>query len=141
MVGAICKALAPGTPGVDLLGIVDDLDAAYAGANIVINPLLAGTGLKTKTVEALGHAKALVTTACGAEGIEEEAGRAFLMADEPYAMAAHVCGLIADPEAAAALGARAFDFARTWNKAQLEVLARIGEQSEPANQPAAFGPV
>ena len=123
--GSICKVIPPGAPGVELLGVVANLDEAYAGAAIVINPLLAGTGLKTKTVEALGHAKPLVTTACGAEGIEEAAGDAFLMADEPAAMAAHICRLIEAPAAAAALAARGFAFATAWNEAQLATLGRI----------------
>jgi glycosyltransferase involved in cell wall biosynthesis len=133
LAGSICTALPATGPGVERLGIVRDLDQAYAGANIVINPLRAGTGLKTKTVEALGYAKALVTTSCGAEGIEDAAGYAFLMADEPAAMAAQICGLLEDRVAASALAARGLAFARAWNESQLNVLRRL--EQEPAETP------
>ena len=130
--GTVCKALKADLPGVELLGVVESLDEAYRRADIVVNPVLTGTGLKTKTVEALGHAKALVTTACGAEGIEEEAGNAFLMADEPAAMAAHVTNLLESPELAGELAQRGFRFAAEWNAAQIETLRGLHEQGAGA---------
>ncbi|HEX4086693.1 MAG TPA: glycosyltransferase [Chthoniobacteraceae bacterium] len=123
--GTVCGALRAGTPGVELLGVVDDLDEAYRRAAIVVNPVLTGTGLKTKTVEALGHAKALVTTACGAEGIEDAAGEAFLMADDPAQMAAHIAGLLQSPARADHLAQCGFHFAAEWNEAQIETLRRL----------------
>jgi glycosyltransferase involved in cell wall biosynthesis len=126
--GTVCKALKGDMAGVELLGVVESLDEAYQRADIVVNPVLTGTGLKTKTVEALGHAKALVTTACGAEGIEEEAGNAFLMADEAAAMAAHVTRLLESPALAAELAERGFRFAAEWNAAQIETLRGLHER-------------
>jgi glycosyltransferase involved in cell wall biosynthesis len=134
--GSICESLPAGIPGVESMGIVSSLREAYATARVVINPLLAGTGLKTKTVEALGFARALVTTSCGAEGIEEEAGNAFLLADDPAAMAADICGLLESPEAAAALGERAFAFAADWNEAQLGALRSLDQQGAGGWQPS-----
>ena len=122
--GTVCEAL-NAAPGVELLGVVDRLEDAYGRAGIVVNPVLAGTGLKTKTVEALGHAKPLVTTACGAEGIEDAAGTAFLMADEPAAMAAHLISLMESPAAAEQLSKRALHFATKWNDAQIGALRTL----------------
>jgi glycosyltransferase involved in cell wall biosynthesis len=137
--GGICAEIPACTPGVELLGIVDCLESAYAGANIVINPLLAGTGLKTKTVEALGYGKALVTTPCGAEGIEDAAGDAFYLANDDAAMVEHVCRLLQDPAEAEALARRAFEFARLWNEAQLRALATIPTGDEGRGiEPASF---
>jgi len=53
--GGIGAAVAPGTPGVAVLGHVPDLMTEYAGARVAINPTVAGTGLKIKTIEALAH--------------------------------------------------------------------------------------
>ena len=53
--GGVGRAVPPGTPGVQVLGHVPDLAAQYASARVVINPAVAGTGLKIKTVEALAH--------------------------------------------------------------------------------------
>jgi hypothetical protein len=123
--GTVCEELKPNTPGVELLGVVHNLDDAYARTAIVVNPVLTGTGLKTKTVEALGHAKPLVTTSCGAEGIEDAAGVAFLMADDPSEMAVHINGLLESPSRAADLAQRGFRFAGEWNEAQIETLRTL----------------
>jgi glycosyltransferase involved in cell wall biosynthesis len=125
--GTVCGELKADVPGVELLGVVDRLEDAYARAAIVVNPVLAGTGLKTKTVEALGHAKPLVTTACGAEGIEEAAGSAFLMADDPAEMAVHINGLLESPSRAADLAQRGFHFAGAWNEAQIASLRSLDQ--------------
>jgi glycosyltransferase involved in cell wall biosynthesis len=127
--GTVCEELKE-APGVELLGVVESLEEAYTRAAVIVNPVLAGTGLKTKTVEALGHAKPLVTTACGAEGIEDAAGTAFLMADDPAGMAAHINGLLESPARAADLGRRAFHFASEWNETQIGALSSL-------HQPAA----
>jgi glycosyltransferase involved in cell wall biosynthesis len=98
LVGDVVSALAsdPLPPGVRLAGYAPDLDAVYAAAHVIVNPVDIGGGLKIKNVEALCHAKPLVTTPLGAEGLEDGAGTAFLVADTPAAFAAHVARLLGD---------------------------------------------
>lgn len=61
--GPICDVLRTivGQPFV-LLGIVDEIDRFYEQIDISINPMLGGTGLKIKTIEALAHGVAVVGT-------------------------------------------------------------------------------
>ena len=59
-------------PGVELLGPVDNLEALYQNAKLAINPALAGTGLKIKTLEALSYFRPLVTWPAGVEGLDPE---------------------------------------------------------------------
>ena len=66
--GSLCDKIEP-APGIELYGFVQLLDRAYATAKLVINPTTLGTGLKIKTVEAMAHGRAVVSTPCGAEGI------------------------------------------------------------------------
>ena len=54
-----------------MLGRVDDLAELYRSARVVINPVLAGTGLKIKTVEALSRLRPIVTWPTGVEGLPE----------------------------------------------------------------------
>jgi hypothetical protein len=75
VVGPVCDAVAPGIEGVELLGRVDRLDDAYARARVVINPALAGTGLKIKTLEALSHLRPVVVWPSGVDGLGPEARR------------------------------------------------------------------
>lgn len=48
--------------GVCVVGEVDDLAPWYAHAQIVVAPILSGSGMKTKTAEALMHGKPIVGT-------------------------------------------------------------------------------
>lgn len=93
--GHLRDAGADGVNGVRCLGHTRRLADAYASAAVVVNPIRIGTGLKIKTVEALAFRKAVVTTACGAAGIEHGAGSAFLMEDDMAAFGEAVARLLA----------------------------------------------
>lgn len=112
--GLVCDTLdAAALPeGVVLRGFVRDLDALYAEAHIVVNPVHAGSGLKVKNVEALCHAVPLVTTPTGAEGLETGADAAFLVCRTPEDMAAELDRLICGAEVRNALANAAWQFAR-----------------------------
>lgn len=57
----------------NFLGYVSDeeLERLYSEARIVIAPLRYGAGIKGKILEAMSKGSAIVTTNCGAEGIED----------------------------------------------------------------------
>lgn len=68
--GKVCDAFRGcSVPGVELAGVVPDLEPYYRAAAIVVNTVPYGTGLKIKTVEALAHGKCTVVTPAGAEGL------------------------------------------------------------------------
>jgi succinoglycan biosynthesis protein ExoO len=94
------------------IGYVRRLTEAYRDAKVVINPVTLGTGLKVKSVEALAYGKALVTTSCGADGIEEGRGQAFLLEDDPERFGLAVARLLRDDTLRARLEWSALDFAR-----------------------------
>lgn len=52
-------------------GFVDDISAYFKGADVFINPITNGGGIKTKLVEALGYNLNAVSTFNGAIGIDE----------------------------------------------------------------------
>lgn len=56
-------------PNVQLLGFVDDLDSIYKRASGVICPIFSGSGMKTKTIEALKFGKPVFGTNEAFEGI------------------------------------------------------------------------
>lgn len=84
VVGSFPQAEVLGRPGTEYVGPLsdDELARRYQAAHVVINPQVAGTGLKIKCVEALSAGCPLVTMAAGADGIEEGAGRAYLLASD-----------------------------------------------------------
>lgn len=67
--GAVCQAFSNEVPGVTFCGVVDSLDGYYAEAEVVVLPLLEGSGVKTKLVEAFSFGKACVTTSIGLHGL------------------------------------------------------------------------
>lgn len=96
--------------GVKLLGFVDDLEAVYAQASVVICPILTGGGTRVKLIEAALRGKPIVSTTLGAEGLGFTDGQQALLRDSPSAMAQACVDLLAAPQRAARLGdaARAF---------------------------------
>ena len=94
------------------IGFVKELHKVYNGISVVINPVTQGTGLKIKTVEALCHGKALVTTSVGADGLEEGAGKAFIMTDDMKKFGKEVVRLLKDDKAREELEKNALEFAK-----------------------------
>jgi glycosyltransferase involved in cell wall biosynthesis len=111
VVGRIGRCLKPGDDRVEIAGVVDDLAAEYRRAALVINPVVGGTGLKIKSVEALCHGKALVTTVNGAEGIACAGEPPFFIAHNWKEFAEAVVGLLENEESRLCLQKRALNFA------------------------------
>ncbi len=84
--GAICDSLRSSVPGIHICGQSPTIEAVYRNADIVINPQRFGSGLKIKTVEAMGYGVPVLTTSVGAEGLEEAMDLALLCADNPTGM-------------------------------------------------------
>lgn len=83
--------------GVCILGRVDSLDEQYANAWIVINPTIAGTGLKVKTVEALSHLRSVVTFPAGVDGVGEVASQYCRVVTDWYGFAREVALALEQP--------------------------------------------
>lgn len=109
--GSVCGVLEP----CDLpnalaekhLGFVDDLSEEYAKAEVVVVPVLTGTGMKIKLVDAIGHGKAIVTTSEGASGLLDHAGSVFCVADDPDGFASAIVAIADDSSRRQALEAAA----------------------------------
>ncbi|MEM9187117.1 MAG: glycosyltransferase family 4 protein [Planctomycetota bacterium] len=67
--GSVCEHLGDLTDGVTLAGRVDEVASFYGGLDLLINPMVAGTGLKIKSIEALAYGLPLLSTRCGTEGL------------------------------------------------------------------------
>ncbi len=104
------------------LGQVEDIASLYEQADVAINPIQAGRGLKIKNIEALGYAMPLVTTTVGAEGLEAGIGKAFLAADTPAEFARCICLLFSDQNLYRSVSASAYAFAEQYNKGAYEEL-------------------
>lgn len=119
--GSVCDLLEDTSTYVKL-GKVENLQPIYSEVDVVLNPILFGTGLSIKSLEALGYSRPLVTTAVGARGLSEGAGKAFLVADTPEAFTIAVGNVLADAELSASLSRNAGELARQWNRQNLQAL-------------------
>jgi glycosyltransferase involved in cell wall biosynthesis len=90
-----------------MLGEVEDIREPLGRFAVFVCPILSGSGVRVKLLEAFAAGIPVVSTTVGAEGLATVDGRFCALADAPAAFAARVTGLFADPAAAAAMAVRA----------------------------------
>jgi succinoglycan biosynthesis protein ExoO len=100
-------------PGVRFEGFVPDVREAYGRVGVVIAPLLAGGGLKTKVVEALSFGRPVVATTHAAIGYPDAHGHGLLVAQDWRSFAAMTSDLIAEPGRVLDEGRRATEYVET----------------------------
>jgi GT2 family glycosyltransferase/glycosyltransferase involved in cell wall biosynthesis len=86
-------------PGVVLLGHVADLTSLYDRARAVVVPLRFGSGVKSKTIEALQYQVPTVATTIGAEGINLYGTKALSITDDSSEFADAAVALLEDRDA------------------------------------------
>ena len=90
-----------------MLGFVPDVREPLARCSVFVCPILSGSGVRVKLLEAFAAGIPVVSTRVGAEGLAVKDGEFCALADEPAEFAARVVALLRDPESAAALAERA----------------------------------
>jgi len=113
--GTICELLEDRDDWAKL-GKIEDLRPVYTAVDLVINPMIFGTGLSIKSLEALGHAKPLVTTSNGARGLIEGEGDAYLVADTPDEFSSAVVSVLSDARRSEELSRKAYEMVVRWNR-------------------------
>ncbi|MFT3723761.1 MAG: glycosyltransferase [Hyphomonadaceae bacterium] len=78
------------------LGFVDDLGVFLGGDAVLVAPILTGTGVKTKVVDALEYATPIITTDIGAEGLPLEPGKHFIRVEGEADLAAALERIVVD---------------------------------------------
>ena len=109
-----------GDARIETSGPVADAIAELAAAQVVVAPLLAGSGTRLKIMEAWAAGRAVVSTTVGAEGLEARDGEHLLLADDASAFAAAVSRLLESEPLRRALGAagrRLYESHYTWDAA------------------------
>lgn len=94
VVGPVGRTVSTDVAGVHVLGAVDDLADLYSRARVVINPAVAGTGLRVKTLEALSHLRPIVTWPCGLDGVPAALQPLCLVADDWFGFYRHLVAVL-----------------------------------------------
>jgi glycosyltransferase involved in cell wall biosynthesis len=90
------------TQNVELLGFVESLDNHYIGSDLVVIPLLSGSGTRLKALEAMNYHCAIVSTSKGVEGIK--ISDQLLIANSPTEFVNSIERLLQDAELRYSLG-------------------------------------
>jgi glycosyltransferase involved in cell wall biosynthesis len=96
-----------GCDGVGFLGYVDNVMATLSGYTVFVAPLVSGTGIKTKVLEAMAAGLTVVTTPAGIIGLDVRHGEHCLLARSPDEMATHLREAFERPDELEDIGARA----------------------------------
>jgi glycosyltransferase involved in cell wall biosynthesis len=92
---------------IELRGFVEDIREALGAYAVFVCPVLSGSGVRVKLLEAFAAGIPVVSTRIGAEGLATADGEVCALADDPAEFAARILSLFDNAEAAAAMAARA----------------------------------
>lgn len=84
-------------PGVTVTGSVPDVRPYIRGSALMVAPLAIARGTQNKILEAMAMGVPVVTSSAAAGGVDAEAGRHLLVADEPEDIAGAVMDLVENP--------------------------------------------
>lgn len=92
---------------IELLGFVEDIRVQLERYAVFICPVLSGSGVRVKLLEAFACGIPVVSTRIGAEGLAETDGQFCVLADDPGEFGRKVLELFEDVERARAMARRA----------------------------------
>ena len=132
--GTVGEKLAVVPPGVVLRGFVEDLADEISRARIVVCPVLGGTGLKIKIVDALAYGRPVVTTTLGTAGFAVGLEGGVISADAPSTFSGAITRLVHDDgywdRASAGARAQALQFTptRAFHALEQVLAVRLGSR-------------
>ncbi len=97
----------PDAAAIDLVGFVEDVREPLSRYALFVCPILSGSGVRVKLLEAFAAGIPVVSTHLGAEGLTTSDGEICALADEPAAFAGHVLELLKNPDRACEMARRA----------------------------------
>jgi GT2 family glycosyltransferase/glycosyltransferase involved in cell wall biosynthesis len=91
----------------EMLGFVEDVHGPLERYAVFVCPILSGSGVRVKLLEAFASGMPVVSTTVGAEGLACRDGEFCWLSDDPESFAAKVLALLDDEDGAAAMAERA----------------------------------
>jgi len=92
---------------IEMIGFVEDVREPLSRYAVFVCPILAGSGIRVKLLEAFAAGIPVVSTRVGAEGLANKDGEVCALADDATLFAGHAVRLLQNPEEAEALSRRA----------------------------------
>ncbi|MCK6446940.1 MAG: glycosyltransferase family 4 protein [Planctomycetes bacterium] len=122
---------------IHVTGVVDDVRPYLARATLFVCPMVSGTGIKNKILQAWSMGKCVVATPKSCGGLVLEDGRNLVVADGTDALVREILALFEDRARRAAIGARARETVLahyTWAQkcAELEAALTAAASARPS---------
>lgn len=92
------------TPSVVVTGYVEDVRPYLARSSVFVAPMILGTGIKNKVLEAMSMGKSVVSTKIGAQGINALPDNDIVITDDNVLFAKYVVELLDDKELRKTMG-------------------------------------
>jgi glycosyltransferase involved in cell wall biosynthesis len=113
-------AYADHSGALEMLGYVEDVRDLLARYAVFVCPILSGSGVRVKLLEAFAAGIPVVSTVVGAEGLARQDGEFCQLSDDPAGFAERVLAVFEDSEKAAEMAARArAEVERNWDMATI----------------------
>lgn len=97
-------------PHVTIDGEVENANEYILSKDIMIVPLLSGSGVRIKILEGMALGKTIITTPIGAEGLDIDPGTDIFIADTPQAFADLIDHCVTNPEMCRIVGENARNY-------------------------------
>jgi GT2 family glycosyltransferase/glycosyltransferase involved in cell wall biosynthesis len=112
------------SPQIEMLGTVEDVRPLLEACSVFICPVLSGSGVRVKLLEAFSAGIPVVSTHIGAEGLAAVDGEICALADSPEQFAQRTIEMLRNPAPAEHMAVRArTEMETNWDSAQ--VTARL----------------
>ncbi|MBI3209356.1 MAG: glycosyltransferase [Candidatus Solibacter usitatus] len=98
---------------IEIRGFVEDLHEPFSRYAVFVCPILSGSGVRVKLIEAFCTGIPVVSTRIGAEGLATKDGEICRLADDPNQFAEQILEIFAKPEESIAMAERAYEFSTT----------------------------
>jgi glycosyltransferase involved in cell wall biosynthesis len=106
------------SPNIQILANPKDIREAYHAAKIFVAPMMLGTGLQNKLLEAMAMKLPCITTPLANTGLQATENKEILIAKTPDEMITHILFLQNNPSVCFQLSEQAFEFVKSfsWEK-------------------------
>lgn len=130
------EQLAKGDSRVTVSGYVEDIRQCYASAQVFCAPMLSGSGLQNKLLEAMAMKIPCVTTSLANSSLQADPEKEVLVGDTADRLADHILRLLRDKALCAAMAEKGYEFVHcrySWEAAGAklqEVLQEVADKGD-----------
>lgn len=97
VIGKIVPHIPAGLKNVTLIPFAEDLSEYYFKSRVALCPMLSGTGVKVKVLEAMSYGLPIVCNDHGLDGLPDKSNNGCLVTEDPVEFAGFIKQLLSDP--------------------------------------------